>query len=269
MKRLWMGLVLGLMMIGIAGCSMPTNELTTAPNNEFDGDLVLLDNDAAPVRKIIYEVDVEYDVDDLNEAASFLQSIMQSDEWMDKEVRGEQVYVFDARIKTERLDLFLNALNGEFELMTYQKVGTDISLQYQNMSNRVLALQTQLDRLLVLYESASLSDMIVINREISEIEVELAQLQGSLNQFDSLVEYSEVHIRLYGEALITRSPFFNRLWTTFIAGWGAVVDVFDGLFIVLAAVFPFAVVFGGPAAFIFIRAKRKRRMKISSSEEIK
>jgi hypothetical protein len=269
MKRLWRTLLLGLALFGMICCAMSEGGLTTSPSNEFDGDLVLLDNDAVPVRKIIYEVDVEYDVDDLNEAAAFLQSIMESDEWMDREVRGERVSVFDARIKTERLDLFLGALNGEFEMMTYQKVGTDISLQYQDMSNRVLALQTQLDRLLVLYDSASLSDMIVINREVSEIEIELAQLEGSLNQYDSLVEYSEVHIRFYGDALITKSPFFNRLWTTFVAGWGGVVDVFDGLFMVLAAVVPFAIVFGGPAVFFVVRAKRKRRLKMTPSNEPK
>lgn len=264
MKRILRTLLLGLALFGMIGCAMSEGGLTTSPNNVFDGDLVLLDNDAVPVRKIIYKVDVEYDVDDLNEAAAFLQSIMESDEWMDKEVRGERVYGFDARVKTERLDLFLNALNGVFEMMTYQKVGTDISLQYQDMSNRVLALQTQLDRLLVLYESASLSDMIVINREISEIEIELAQLEGRLNHYDSLVEYSEVHIRFYGDALITKSPFFNRLWTTFVAGWGSVVDVFDGLFIVLAAVFPFAVVFGIPGAMFIIRIRKRKLQKLEN-----
>jgi hypothetical protein len=262
MKRFVVALLLGWTFFGMMGCAMSDEGLTTNPNNEQNGELELLNDGGTPNRKIIYVVNVEYDVENLSDAAAFLISIMESDEWMDKEVRGVKFYVFDARIKTERLDQFLSMLNESFEMMTYQKQGTDISLQYQDMSNRILALQTQLDRLLALYQTASLSDMIVINREISQIEIELVRLQGNLNRFDSLVEYSEVHIRFYGDTIITRSPFFNRLWTTFVSGWEGVVAFIDGFFIVLAAVFPFAIVFGIPGTWLFIRIRNRKRKRL-------
>lgn len=271
MKRFWMVLLLGMLMLGVIGCAatMPGGEniTTTAYNDAENGDLIPLDNDLPPVRKIIYEVDAVYDVDDLEEAAAFLASILETDEWYDRETRQTSVYLFDVRVRTDRLDLFLQALAAEYELMTFSKVGTDISVQYQDMTNRVLALETQLARLMELYETASLSDMIVINREISEIEIDLAQLQGSLNQFDSLVEYSEVHIRFYGDTLITKSPFFNRMWTTFVGGWEAVVAFFDGLFIALAAVFPFAIVFGIPGTLIYIRVRRRKKQKLEALKQ--
>lgn len=267
MKRIWISLMLGLLVLGFTGCAAmePGGQtVTTAYNDNADyGDLIPLEDEGTPERKIIYEVDAVYDVDDLDEAAVFLESILESDEWYDRETRQTSVFSFDVRVRTERLDLFLQALSEEFELMTFTKVGTDISLQYQDMTNRVLVLETQLARLLELYESASLSDMIVINREIAEIEVDLAQLEGSLNQFDSLVEYSEVHIHFYGDTLITRSPFFNRLWTTFVAGWEGVVAFFDGFFIVLAAVFPFAVVFGIPGTVIFLKIRKRNKQKLA------
>lgn len=271
MKRFWMALVLGMLVLGVVGCATTTlhegNYTTTAYNDAENGDLIPLDNDLPPVRKIIYEVDAEYDVDDLEEAAAFLASILETDEWYDRETRQTSVYLFDVRVRTDRLDMFLQALAAEYELMTFSKVGTDISVQYQDMTNRVLALETQLARLMELYETASLSDMIVINREISEIEIDLAQLQGSLNQFDSLVEYSEVHIRFYGDTLITKSPFFNRMWTTFVGGWEAVVAFFDGLFIALAAVFPFAIVFGIPGTLIYIRVRRRKKQKLEALKQ--
>jgi hypothetical protein len=246
------------MVLGMIGCSSEME--LTQPDNESGIDVILLENNTVPERKIIYEVDVTYDVEELSEAATFLASLLQEGEWFDREVMQTNVYYYDVRIKTERLDEFIAALNERYEVMTYQKVGTDISLEYQDAANRILALETQLTRLLELYDTASLSDMIVINREISNIEVELAELQGTLNEFDSLVEYSEIHLRFYGNTIITRSPFFNRLLSAFVDGWNGVVSFIDGFFIVVAAVLPFAIVFGIPGFFLVVRIRKHRRV---------
>jgi len=258
MKKLIIIMSLVFMVLGLIGCSAEMDSTQLGNENEFN--LVLLENNTVPERKIIYEVDVTYDVEELSEAATFLASLLEDGEWFDREVLQTNVYSYDVRIKTERLEEFIAALNERYEVMTYQKVGTDISLEYQDAANRILALETQLTRLLELYETASLSDMIVINREIANIEVELAELHGTLNEFDSLVEYSEIHLRFYGNTIITRSPFFNRLLGAFVDGWNGVVSFIDGFFIVVAAVLPFAIVFGVPGFFVIVRIRKHRRV---------
>lgn len=262
-------LILGfLMLLLLVGCSAPM--MTTVLNNEVENnDIILLENEDIPDRKIIYEVEVSYDVEDLDEAAALLDSMIEADEWFDREVMQDTTYYFLVRVKTERLDAFIEALSDEYVLIGYQKVGTDISVQYQDMTNRVLSLEAQLARLLVLYNTASLSEMLLINEQMSDIEVELANLQGSLNQFDSLADYSEVNIRFFGRAIVTKSPFFNRIGSAFVDGVEAVISFFDGLFIVLASVIPFAIIFGIPGYFIIVNIKKRRRLATLAEAERK
>jgi hypothetical protein len=262
-------LILGfLMLLLLVGCS--AQMVTTVLNSEVENnDIILLENEDIPDRKIIYEVEVSYDVEDLDEAAALLDSMIEADEWFDREVMQDTTYYFLVRVKTERLDAFIEALSDEYVLIGYQKVGTDISVQYQDMTNRVLSLEAQLARLLVLYNTASLSEMLLINEQMSDIEVELANLQGSLNQFDSLADYSEVNIRFFGRAIVTKSPFFNRIGSAFVDGVEAVISFFDGLFIVLASVIPFAIVFGIPGYFIIVNIKKRRRLSALAEAERK
>jgi hypothetical protein len=110
--------------------------------------------------------------------------------------------------------------------------------------------------------------MITINAQLSNLEVELMRLQGELNVFDSLVDYSEVNITLYGSTIITRSPFFNRLGNGFINGLNAVVSVLDGLAIAIVSVIPFVVVFGpiGYGAY-YVRKKYILKKKAKEPED--
>jgi len=125
-----------------------------------------------------------------------------------------------------------------------------------------LALEAQLARLIELYDQASLSEMITINREISNIEVELQELNGTLNEFDSLAEYSEVVLKFYGSTIVSNSPFFNRLGNAFLDGWNGLISFFDGMFIVIATIFPFALLIGVIVFIVLVVYRKKKARKI-------
>jgi hypothetical protein len=219
-------------------------------------------------RRIIYTVDSSYDVNDLNQSITTLKGLIHSDEWFDTERIGSTSANFTARIKTERLHAFIAALNDNFQVRSFSKTGQDISLQYQDKTNRITSLNLQITRLQALYEEASLAEMIAINQQLSNLEVELMGLQGELNLFDSLIEYSEVNIRLYGSSIVTRSPFINRLGNGFVNGFNAVIAVLDGLMIAIANMIPFVALFGpiGYGAYI-LRKKYKVRKKLKRESQ--
>jgi hypothetical protein len=217
-----------------------------------------LADETSPVRKIMYEVDITFNVSDMTEASDFLKAQLNSDEWFDREEISTTSGNYTIRVRTDRLDDFVEALKGEFSLRSYSKVGTDISLDYQDATNRIISLEAQLERLLELYDEASISDMIQINEELSDVQVEIDSLQGELNQFDSLVDYSLVNVRLYGSTITTNSPFFNRLGEAFVTGFNGLISFFDGFFIVIATIIPFIVVFGGVSIGVIIIVKKKR-----------
>jgi len=225
-------------------------------------------DETSPVRKIMYEVDIALNVTDLAEASDFLKAQLSSDEWFDREEISSTSGNYIIRVRTDRLDDFVEILKDEFSLRSYSKVGTDISLDYQDAANKIISLEAQLERLLELYDESTLSDMIQINEQISDVEVEIDTLQGELNQFDSLVDYSVINLRFYGSIVETDSPFFNRIGEAFVTGFNGLISFFDGFFIVIAIIIPFVVVFGGVGVGVFvIIKKRKSKIKIDKPIE--
>ncbi|QWB95228.1 DUF4349 domain-containing protein [Mycoplasmatota bacterium] len=270
MKKIY---VLCLMIISVfmlSSCSSADDSIYEGINQ--DDSEVLLSTGDIPERKIIYHVDMSIDVDDLEETSITLKSFVLSDEWFDSEIVQENYHAYVIRIKSSRLDEFINQVKDDFTLSSYQKQGEDVSLMYQDMSNTILALETQLSRLILLYEGASLDEMIVINQQISEIEIELQSLQGELNTYDSLIEYSVVEIKLYGETVTTNAPFFNRVAKGFLDGFEALIQFIDGFVIVVVTASPFLIIFGGGSFSIFYVIKKrhdKQELLKQKQDEVK
>jgi hypothetical protein len=265
MKKIMMVLLIGFFLFFTVSCSENT---FISDNGEAVTEILELALADVPERKIIYEVDASFDVADLDAAADTLKALVEGDEWFDQEIIRETRITYVIRIKTARLDTFTTALKNEFTVRSYSKIGNDISLEYQNSSNRVLALEAQLARLLVLYESATIEEMILINNQISDIEVELQELEGDLALFDSLVDYSVVTVDLYGGTVATKSPFFNRLGNAFVTGFKAIITFFDGLIIVLATASPFLILIAAIGITIGLIVKKnaaKARLKKEQS----
>ena len=241
MKKTLYVLVLMIFLLIFSACSAENDYIDNTPD---DNEEIVLTASDIPERKIIYTVNSSFDVNDINQSVATLKTLVNSDEWFDLEEIGSTSATFTVRIKTERLDEFTSQLKENFQVRSFTKQGKDISLQYQDKTNRIASIHLQITRLQELYAEASLSDMIIINQQLSDLEVELLNLEGELSLFDSLVEYSEVNISFYGSLVVTRSPFFNRLANGFVNGGKAVLMLLDGLAIVLVHIAPFALVFG-------------------------
>jgi hypothetical protein len=269
MKKItWLFSVL-MIVFGISACGASAE--IDHQISEEEQNSIILTADGIPERKIIYTVDGSYDVNDLNQSIITLRSLINSDEWFD----SERIYTtsahFTARVKTDRLDTFIEALNDHFQVRSFSKMGQDISLQYQDKTNKITSLNLQITRLQALYEEASLAEMITINQQLSNLEVELMNLQGELNVYDSLIEYSEVHIRLNGSSIVTRSPFINRLGNGFVNGFKSVITLVDGLLIAIANIIPFVIIFGpiGYGGYLLRRKYRARKKLKRESQKTK
>lgn len=217
--------------------------------------------DGLPERKIIYSVELSIYTKDLQESISILKANLNDDEWFDYEHIEDRKATFKMRIKSDRLDSFINDINSSYDVSFYSKTGEDISLDYLDTTNRIAALEAQHDRLVALYENASLSEMITINERLGEIEAELLSLQGTLNNFDSLVDYSEVEVTIYQSVASSRSPFFNRLVTSLGNGFNAVLTFLDYIIMALATILPFAIIalpVSGGALYISKRSRLKK-----------
>lgn len=267
MKKINILIFIFVLVISLAACSSEDLVLENeVDGNNSDDTTVLLDS--VPERKIIYNVTAEFYTTDLEETIIFVENLLMEDEWFDQENIYSSSAFFVFRVKTARLDAFVNQIKDEFTLTSYSKTATDISLSYQDTANEILRYQEERARLIVLYESASLSDMITINTRISQIDIQLGELIGTLNEFDSLVDYSRVELRIRSSHVSSKLSFGVRLINGFVDGFFSLVDFFDGLLVLLVTLIPWAAVMvpSGYGIYVLIR---KRNTKLETKRQEK
>ncbi|PKK96564.1 MAG: DUF4349 domain-containing protein [Tenericutes bacterium HGW-Tenericutes-3] len=239
-NKLMMMVVLVLSVFLLASCSA---EYEPVDNYEPDQDSTVLLDLTTPTRKIIYQVEATLYVDDIDQSIEDIRDLLEGDEWFDLENKSDRYGDLIVRVKTENLDDFIASLNSNYQVSNFTKSATDISLEYQTTEHKIESYEAERAQLVILYEGASLSDMITINTRIAQIDLELGELQGTLNQFDSLVEYSKVTLSLRQNTVASKLPFGSRIVDGFINGFNGLIGFFDILIIALANLLPFAIVF--------------------------
>ncbi|MDI9507947.1 MAG: DUF4349 domain-containing protein, partial [Bacillota bacterium] len=100
----------------------------------------------------------------------------------------------------------------------------------------------------------------------SEIDLLLGELQGDLNRYDSLIEYSTVTLTIRASKKASDASFGKRLANSLRNGFTAVVTFLKYLLIGLAVILPAAIILGPVAVGIvvlrnFIKKKRVKEKK--------
>lgn len=101
------------------------------------------------------------------------------------------------RIPADKLDGFLNQAEGVCTVISVNKSAEDVSESYYDIETRLNTARTKLDRLNeLLAQATSMEDIITLESSISDTQWLIDSLSGSLQHYDSLVNYSTVTIDL-------------------------------------------------------------------------
>lgn len=216
----------------------------------------------AAERKIIYSVYTTIYADNLDDAIDTIKKSLAADEWMDYESISSTYARFVARVKSDRIDEYVADISEDNNVRSYEKSARDVSLNYQDKEAQITALETERGRLIELIEEASVEEMILINTRLAQITLEINTLQGDLNRYDSLIDYSEITIILYEKSAAPEQVAFGaRLGNIFKGAWVALGAFFAAIVIALTAAFPFIVVLGPVGVGIFFLTKFIKRKK--------
>jgi predicted nucleic acid-binding Zn-ribbon protein len=218
MKRWTILMLLGVTML-LAGCASADHEPVWEEEpgfNDDNSDLpdpdpqpqepvdqggdVVQDSDvpALATRKIIYRADLHMRVTDptavynnvLSQIATYTAYVEAADITTDE-------YELTIRVLSSEFDAFVEAIKTNGELVSYQKTSEDITNTYSTFEARKLALETRHDRILDLISQATDLDTILeLEEERYEIEAELNAIGNTLANYDSLVDYSTVTLRI-------------------------------------------------------------------------
>lgn len=237
-KKTWLFilLVLSVFLVGCSGNNSGPGVIDEGANEE------IIVPEVAPNRKIIYAVSMNIHSTNMNTTINEIKSSLGANDWVEKESRYDRSATIRFRIKTERLNTFVKSLRDSYKTDSFKLDATDVSVNYYDLTNRKTALLNEQERLLELYETASMAEMIQINQRLSEIEVELQRLNKEINQYDSLIEYSTVSIQINQVGSTEERSFFRQVGDGFVTGWKSLVTFLKGLVIVLSYVLPWVLV---------------------------
>ncbi len=264
MKRILGVFLMMTLIVGLFACSANDKAMF---GDDADEGTVGLQNETVPERKIIYTVEGTLYVADLDEAQEILTGLLEADEWIDQEVFSETSLSLRLRIKSDRLDQFMDQIDTHYDLTYLTKTATDISLDYQDVSARIDALEAEQARLLELYDGASLSDMIQIGDRLTDLDLELSSLRGELNLFDSLSDYSTVTLSVRQSHTPESVGFIRAVADGFMNGLDFVISFARGFVIVLATLVPVSLV-GAPLVYVGYRiVKRMDNKKHDGKQE--
>lgn len=172
------------------------------------------------------------------------------------------------RVPAENFTPLLEQVGQAAHMTRCQQYTEDVSEVYYDTEARLKTQQTKLDRLHVLLEQAdTMEDIIALESALSDTELAIEQLTGSLRHYDSLVGYSTVELELYEVYKLSTDPddapltFGQRMASAFSAGLRRGVDGAEDLLVGLARNWVTVLVLAGAAVAVVLVLRRRKRRK--------
>ena len=143
----------------------------------------------------------------------------------------------------------------------------DVSEAYYDAQGRLTTQRVKLERLQALLEQAeNMEDIITIESAISETQESIDRLSGSLQHYDSMVDYATVYITLnevYQLSTVQETPagFAQRLGNAFAGGWRGFLTGMESLVVALAYGWMWILLLAVIVAVV-IRLGRRRSLKL-------
>lgn len=176
------------------------------------------------------------------------------------------------RIPAENLDSFVQQVGQTSNVVSTTESSDDVTMQYVDTESRLKVLRTEEARLLqFLSEAQSISEVLEIEKRLTEIQSEIETLTSRLNTYDNLVSYGTVTLNINEVEVYTEvreedpsmweeiTEGFNHSVTSLLAAGRAIV-------VFLLSASPYLALLGLIALgiWLFIRGyDRHRRRKMS------
>ena len=169
------------------------------------------------------------------------------------------------RVPSDQFQNLLTQVGELCHVVRKEESSDNISTQYYDTESRLVTQQTKLERLQTLLSQAeTMEDIITIESAISDTELEIEQLTGTLRQYDSLVDFSTVTISLQEVYKLSNveepaTTFASRLGQALVSGWNGFLDILEALVMILAYAWVLVLVVLVIAGVLLWRLLRKKK----------
>lgn len=196
--------------------------------------------------KIIYTADVDLETKEFDQASQALEeAVKELGGWFESRslYQGGSYRRLSCtiRVPAEQFEPLLERAGEAAHMVSRDAYSEDVSEAYYDSEARLTTQRTKLERLqALLAQAATMEDIIALESALSETELQIEYLTGSLRRYDSLVGYSTVNLQLrevYRLSTDEETPmtFGERLSSAFSTGLQRGMDNLEELVIGLAA----------------------------------
>lgn len=286
MKR-FLALSLAILLIAalIAGCSAaPMKENMGAADDYYAGEQVkpdgslnsgsTLDPGVADDRKLIRTISMNTETEDMD---ALLSAISQQIKTLGGYVESREVYTgskntsarryakLTIRIPAKSLDDFVAHVDGASNITSTTEDSQDVTLDYVATESHLKVLKAEEERLLkFLSEAKDVSEMLEIEKRLTQVRAELESITSQLNTYDNLVAYGTVHLQIsevkqYTVVEEEDPTLWQRIGDGFMTSLKALGAILEGLLVFFISAIPFLIIPGVILTVVLLIIRKKKR----------
>ena len=292
-KLLCLGLALCLILVSLAACSAAGNKASDATGDlEYSKGTLTEDYGSTNTtagssvpdisdRKMIRDAELTVETKKFDSFLTALEKkVVEMEGYIESSSVNNEGYskgyrraTFVARIPSDSLDGFLNAV-GKLGSISHKSITTnDVTGEYIDAESRVAALKTEQASLMELLKTATkLDDILEIQDRLSDVTAELELYQKKMNSIDARVSYSTVTLSIREVELDPTNDqqgFWGETGTRFMNNLYSIGSGAKSVAMWLISSLPYLLLLGGIGLAIWLPIRRKVRRRRAARQAAK
>ncbi len=250
-----------------------------------------LDSKQIKKEMLVYRCNIEVDVLDFDKAlASFKNRLdscggfiesenfndgSNSGRWYIEDAEKWRYYYATVRVPSDRYDEFCSSTSELGDVRTKSANVENVSAEYYDLSATLDIYEAKEQRYIKLLETITEDEYAVtVERELTDIQTEIARIKTRMNTISTDVAYSYVNVTLnevrqYVAEPVPEDTFGQRLSKTITETGEDFLIFLEDLLFWIISVFPYAVIIGIPVVIIVKVCRAKKAKKRRAIEEAK
>lgn len=277
-RRMYLPLLIIIISITLSGCgssSYPEDAVVQTSQSVADmrevpedGEMVYKDSEKIGLeRKLVYNLDYTLTVSEPKQAINEIitQTNKLSGYMVESRLSADNGKSTNAHIvvkipqdKMEQMSVYLESLGTVNNQTTYTD---DVTMEYYDTEARLQVLQKEEERMLSFMEkeTATIQDLLAIEREISQVREKRESLQARMNVLKNQTDYSQFNIRLQQSLNEISAPqgTIANAKKALVNSVNSMIKLFNWLIIAFFVVLPYLVLVA--LGYYLFRTIRKKR----------
>lgn len=183
--------------------------------------------------------------------------------WYSETAEKWQSYSATVRVPSRNYDAFCNSTGTLGDLRSKNASVQNLSTEYSDLSTTLEIYEAKEERYIALLAGITEDEYAVaVERELTDLQIEIARIKSRMNKISMDVSYSYVYItinevkRYVSEPVVT-DTFFDRLKNTVSDTWIGFVEFWESLLFWIIGILPYLVLIALLVFILFVILKKR------------